>query len=585
MAAGRLGPCTGDKVEVPPAAPLLALEVAVVTTPELVITDVQVLGAPRASTVSVTDGRITSVSDARAADLAGPGTEVVRGGGATLLPGFTDAHVHPLPAGVHRLTCDLSGVAHSVREYQDAVAAYARAHQDSAWVSGNGWYGDAFDGGAPHRELLDGVVADRPVVLVSHDGHGAWANSRALALAGIEDETPDPVGGRIERDAAGRATGVLVERAADLVTDLLPPISDAFAERALLEAQSHLHSLGVTGWQDACVGPIWGLPDPLPVYRRLAASGQLTARVVGALWWEVSEGLAQVDSLVERRAASTVGRFRATSVKVMQDGVCENCTGAMLRPYSGPRSHASPSGTSFLTPEELAEVCTRLDSLGFPVHLHAVGDRAVRECLDALEVAGRARARLGGVPLPGPHQLAHLDVVHPDDVPRFAQLGAVANLQALWARRDREIVERKLPLLGTEREAHHFPFADLHRAGAQLAMGSDWPVTDPNPLWAIYTAVHRLAPAQDPHGTGPEARTVPLEPAPALDLPTALRAYTLGSARANGVDHEVGSIEVGKLADLVLLDRPVLSGESGEELSAARPVLTTVGGEVVHRAG
>jgi len=545
--------------------------------PDLIIENAEVLSpAGGAGAVAVTAGRITAVSRTSLLAEAGPRTDVVDARGATLLPGFTDAHVHPLAAGAQRLTCDLSGLPHSVPAYQQRIAGYARARPDLAWVSGNGWYGDAFPGGLPTREHIDEVVADRPVVLVSHDCHGVWANSRALELAGIDRNTPDPVGGRINRDADGLPTGVLVERAGDLVTSLLPPVTAAFAEQALLEAQAHLHRLGVTGWQDAGLGPLWGLPDPLPTYLALAESGRLTARVVGALWWEAGEGLAQVDGLLARRAGSTRERFRATTVKVMQDGVCENCTGAMLAPYSGrPQHGAAASGTSFIDPVELGEICAELDRLDFQVHMHAVGDRAVRECLDAVAVA---RARNPG--RANRHQIAHLDVVDPTDVPRFAELDVFANIQALWARRDTEIVERKLPLLGPERERHHFPFGALHRAGAQLAMGSDWPVTDPNPLWAIYTAVHRVGPPEDPHAVGPDARTRPLEIDQAIDLRTALDAYTRGSAAANGSDTDLGTVVVGKLADLVLLDRAVLGGE---DVSGALPVLTLVGGEAVHR--
>jgi predicted amidohydrolase YtcJ len=552
------------------------------TDPQFVIENAQVFAPQEGITaVAVTDGRISAVSRTPLRHEAGRRTEVIDAAGATLLPGFVDAHVHPLAAGVQRLTCDLSGLPHSVRAYQDTIADHARRHPDDPWIRGNGWYGDAFPGGLPTRELIDAVLPDRPVVIVSHDCHGVWVNSAALERAGIDDRTPDPANGRINRTADGVATGVLVESAADLVTGLLPPITADFAEKALLEAQAHLHRLGVTGWQDACVGSLWGLPDPFSTYLSLAGSGRLTARVVGALWWEAGEGLEQIDGLLERRSQSTRDgapghdRFRATSVKVMQDGVCENCTGAMLAPYSGNPSHGTPTGLSFIDPVQLAKICTELDALDFQVHMHAVGDRAVRECLDALAAARSSSPRRANR-----HQIAHLDVVDPADVPRFAELDVIANIQALWARRDREIVERKLPLLGPSREPYHFPFGALHRAGARLAMGSDWPVTDPNPLWAVHTAVHRVGPPEDPHAVGPDALTRPLEIEQALDLRTALAAYTAGSAYANGMEDRVGTIEVGTLADLVLLDRPVLDAEA---VSGALPVLTLVGGDAVHR--
>jgi predicted amidohydrolase YtcJ len=544
--------------------------------PDSIIVNAEVHGGPPGPTsVAVTGGRISAVSREPLHELAGLRTEVIDAAGGTLVPGFTDAHVHPLAAGVQLLTCDLSRLRHSPADYRDTIRAYADGHPDLEWISGNGWYGDTFPGGLPTRHFLDEIVPDRPAVFVSHDGHGVWANSRALELAKIDDRTPDPVNGRINRDGDGLPTGVLVERAGDLVTNLLPPVTDEFAATAILRAQSHLHTLGVTGWLDACVGPLWGLPDPLPTYRRLAGDGRLTARVVGALWWNAERGLDQLDSLEERRATSPAGRFCATSVKVMQDGVCENCTGAMLEPYAGAFHHGTASGLSFIDPDELREICRELDRRGFQIHMHAVGDRAVRECLDALETARRANP---GADLR--HQIAHLDVVHPDDIPRFGELGVIANIQALWARRDKEIVERKLPLLGPVREPHHFPFGALHRAGARIAMGSDWPVTDPHPLWAIYTAATRLGPPEDPHSVGEDVFTTPLEPEQALDPAVALEAYTFGSAYANHHEHEVGRIEVGHLADIAVLDRPILDGG---DISSARTVLTLVEGQAVHR--
>jgi predicted amidohydrolase YtcJ len=544
--------------------------------PDAVIVNAAVHGGPPGATsVAISGGRISAVSREPLRELAGPRTEIIDAAGATLVPGFTDAHVHPLAAGVQLLTCDLARLRHSATEYRDAIRAYADAHPELEWISGNGWYGDTFPGGLPTRRFLDEIVPDRPAVFVSHDGHGVWANSRALDLAKIDDRTPDPVNGRINRDGDGRPTGILVERAGDLVTSLLPPLTDELAETAILQAQSRLHALGVTGWLDACVGPLWGLPDPLPTYTKLAGDGRLTARVVGALWWTAERGFNQLESLEERRATSTVGRFRATSVKIMQDGVCENCTGAMLEPYSGTLGHGTASGLSFIDPEQLREICRELDRRGFQIHMHAVGDRAVRECLDALEAAHQANP---GADLR--HQIAHLDVVHPSDVPRFGALGVVANIQALWARRDKEIVERKLPLLGRAREPHHFPFGALHRTGARIAMGSDWPVTDPNPLWAIYTAATRLGPPGDPHSVGEDVFTAPLEPEQALDPAVAIDAYTAGSAYANHRDHEVGRIEIGYLADVAVLDRPIFARG---DISSARTVLTLVGGQAVHR--
>ncbi|KXX58216.1 MULTISPECIES: amidohydrolase [unclassified Rhodococcus (in: high G+C Gram-positive bacteria)] len=533
--------------------------------------------AAPADAVAVQSGRIVHVGRGGLPEFVGPATEVVDMQGGSLLPGFQDAHVHPVAAGIQGLTCDLSREPHSRERYLRAIRDYADAHTGEAWVTGNGWYGDAFPGGLPMRHDLDTVIPDRPAVFTSHDGHGVWVNSRALAVAGIDSATADPDGGRIDRDAAGVATGILVEKAGELVTGLLPPITDDVMDEALLAAQSHLHSLGITAWQDAGVGiPLFGFPDNLGSYLRLDADRTLTARVIGALWWSADRGLAQLDDIRARRAQSGTTRFHATTVKVMQDGICENCTAAMLSPYTSVAAGAEALGASFIEPDDLAKVVDALVGDQFQIHMHAVGDRAVRECLDALEFGIRSHPQSDGR-----HQIAHLDVVDPEDIPRFAELGVIANIQALWARRDTEIVERKLPLLGAEREKWHFPFRSLHGSGARLAMGSDWPVTDPNPLWAIHTAVTRTGPKDDPHAIGDEARTVPLGPDQALDLRTAIEAYTLGSAYANHLDHVTGTVEVGKLADLVLLDQDVFAAE---DVSTIRPTLTMVEGRTVYRA-
>ncbi|HNP55850.1 MAG TPA: amidohydrolase family protein [Gordonia sp. (in: high G+C Gram-positive bacteria)] len=255
----------------------------------------------------------------------------------------------------------------------------------------------------------------------------------------------------------------------------------------------------------------------------------------------------------------------------MQDGICENCTAAMLQPYRNAPTDADPRGMSFIDPEELDEVCGLLARHGFHIHMHAVGDRAVRECLDALTAANAERPGLH-------HQIAHLDIVDPADVPRFAELGVTANIQALWARRDIEIVERKLPLLGPERERWHFPFGSLAAAGAQLAMGSDWPVTDPNPLWALHTAIHRTGSTADPHAIGPDARTVPLLAQQALTLRQALDAYTSGAARVTHCAERAGTIEIGKDADLVVLDGNISDAPDIGEMEVQS---TMVGGTMV----
>jgi predicted amidohydrolase YtcJ len=339
--------------------------------------------------------------------------------GGLLAPGFVDAHVHVVQGGLERIRCDLSELG-TREEYRARIAEYAAEHPDQEWIVGGGWAMAAFPGGTPTAADLDDVVPDRPVFLPNRDHHGAWVNSRALDLAGITSATPDPAHGRFERDPDGRPTGTLHEGAMHAVAGLLPATSEEEYDAALLAGQRYLHSLGVTGWQDAIVGAYAGMDDCAPTYLRAAQRGDLTAHVVGALWWDRDQGLDQVPSLVQRRAAYTHGSFRATSVKVMQDGVAENGTAALGAPYLDLQGHVTDnSGHSFVDPAALKVYAAALDAEGFQVHIHAIGDRGVREALDAL--AGTDPARR--------HHIAHLQLVHPDDVPRFADPGAVGVLR------------------------------------------------------------------------------------------------------------------------------------------------------------
>ena len=497
-----------------------------------------------AHAVAVTDGRISAVGHDLSA-LIGPGTEVVDLAGGLLVPGFQDAHVHPVWGGLDMLRCDLSALA-TRDEYLARIAEYAAAHPDDEWILGGGWQMSAFPGGTPTAADLDTVLPDRPAFLPNRDGHGAWVNSRALALAGITKDTPDPVDGRIERDAAGAPTGTLHEGAMGLVNRHLPVEPPQRLVDALLQGQRHLHSYGVTAWQDAIVGTEYGdAGDPLPAYLAASSSGTLTGRVVGSLWWDRSRGLEQIDDLVRRREESTAGRFRARSVKIMQDGVAENFTAAMLEPYCDGHGHPrEDSGISFVEPELLKEAATRLDALGFTLHFHAIGDRAVRECLDAVEAALRSNGPRGNR-----HHISHIQVVHPDDIPRFRALDVTANMQMLWATLEPQMVDLTIPFLGEQRSTWQYPFGDLLRSGAALAAGSDWSVSTPNPMAAIHVAVNRRSAPTEWEGDY-EA----FLPEQAIDLATALVAYTAGSARVNHLD-DTGTIAVGMRADLALLDR------------------------------
>ncbi len=524
----------------------------------------------RAEAVAVRGGRIVAVGTvADVAEGIGPRTRVVDLAGRLLIPGFQDAHVHPIEGGIEETQCD-------VREAdgREAVLAtirtYAERRPADPWIVGSGWSMADFPHGTPRREDLDAVVRDRPAYLPNRDGHSVWVNTRALELAGIDRDTPDPDGGRIERDPDGTPTGALHETAAELVERLLPAVDDEAMIDGLRTAQAHLHSLGITAWQDAIV-----TPRDEATYRRAAEAGWLTARVEGAMWWDRERGLEQVDELVERSRTGVAGRFRPNTVKLMADGVLETFTGAMLEPYLGEDGLPTDNrGIAFLDPELLAEAVVRIDAAGLQPHFHAIGDRAVRDCLDAVAAARAAN----GSSDTRPH-IAHIQVIHPDDIPRFAALGVAGNAQPLWACREGEMETLTIPFLGPERADWQYPFASLLRAGAALAMGSDWSVSTANPLEEIEVAITRMVPAI--HQTDPRyARRSPFLPWEAIPLDAAIAAFTLGSAVVNHLDRETGTIEDGKLADLAILDGDPFAPDA-EPLSRYRVVGTFVGGEAV----
>jgi predicted amidohydrolase YtcJ len=508
--------------------------------------------------VLVRDGRIAALGDQAVRAARGPRAEVVSLRGGLLLPGFHDAHAHPVFGGLQMLRCDLSEAVDAA-DCLRRVAAHLRAHPQQDWLLGGGWDMGHFADGWPTRRALDSVTGDRPAYLINRDQHGAWVNSAALRLAGVDRHTPDPPDGRIERDPAGRPDGTLHEGATRLVTHALPaPDAEQYLE-GLLAGQRHLHARGVTRWHDAIIGSYLGYADLLGTYLTAERRALLTGKARGSLWWDRERGLAQLPELAERRALARGTRFRVGSVKIMLDGICENATAAMRLPYLGERG----SGMSFVPPEQLAEAVPALTEQGFGLHFHAVGDRAVRDALDALRSASPAGGR---------HQIAHAQVVHPSDLGRFRELGVAATVQPRWAVNDPSMTELTVPKLGHTRASWQYPLRSLRAAGAVLAAGSDWPVSEADPMLAVHVAVNRADPVD----------AEPFEPAEALDLVDALAAYTAGSAWANHAEHETGSIELGKAADLVVLDADPF-GLPRDEIGHCGVDLTMVDGEFVYR--
>ncbi|MBK0420415.1 amidohydrolase [Leucobacter sp. CSA1] len=521
-------------------------------------------------TVLVEGDRIRALGD-EAQELAA-GAESLDARGGSVLPGFQDGHVHPYHWALRAMDCNLEEAADG-QEVLDTIATFAAANPDRPWITGGGWAMSVFGGSMPTREMLDSVVPDRPAYFPYTDGHGAWVNSKALEIAGIDDATPDPFTGRIERDERGRATGMLEELAMDLVADRIPEPSEAVIDRAFERAYRRMIAWGLVGWQDAMVGRTKNWVDNHAGYLRAVDSGLLRTHVVGALCWDPLRGLEQIPELIEQRerAWATAPFFSASAVKVFQDGVIENFTAGMFEPYLDACGHTTENtGNSIVDPELLCEVVAELSRNGFQVHMHALGDRAVHEALNAVEHSNRVNGDQDRR-----HTIAHIQVIDPVDIPRFAELGVVANSQPLWARHEVEMDEMTTPYLGARRGRMQYPFGALKGAGAVLAGGSDWPVTTADPIEIIHTAVTRSGSGAQ----GEERR--PFLGEQALSLADAVRAHTEGVAYLNHDEERSGSIEPGKAADLVIMDRDLFDAPVSE-IGDASVRYTLLAGDVAY---
>ncbi len=500
--------------------------------------------------------------------------EVVDVDGGLVMPAFHDAHLHPLIGGLEMRSTLLTDC-ESAEACFDKIADAAAGQQGDGWFRGGGWSLEHFDQHTgPTAEQLDRVVPDRPAFLPSNDHHNAWVNTRALELAGITRETPDPPDGWIERDADGHPTGTLREAAAQLVHRLVDTTREEKRD-ALREAQAHLHSWGVVGWQDALVGGYAGIDDPTQAYLDLAADDELTARVRLALWWDRHRGVEQIEDLKAERGRLAEAGLDAGSVKLMVDGVSETFTMAVDEPYLGGARcpcDGGERGLTFLGPDQLAEAVVALDRAGFQAHFHALGDRAVRTALDAIETARRFNGWSNQR-----HQLAHLQLVAPRDRNRFRLLGAIANVEGMWARYHTPAVQMVEPYLDQERRDWQYPFADIVNSGALVAGGSDWPINPPDPMEGIHVLVNRSSRTTDERDEEP-----PMRDDQGLTLLQAMQAYTSGAAHANHQE-DSGNLRVGASADVVVLDRDPFDLHEDHIGSAEVVSAWSRGSEVYHR--
>jgi hypothetical protein len=540
---------------------------------DLVIRDARVYTLnpqqPWAEAVAVRDGIIVAVGSADdMAPLTDAETRVISQPGGMVLPGFQDAHVHPYTSGLDHFDCSLDLLPSTVETYLAKAAECNATMTDREWIVGGGWQLLAFSpNGIPDKALLDGVIPDRPALFFSGDGHTAWANSRAIEVAGITAETPDPPNGRIDRDtASGEPLGSFQEAAMDLLRVHLPPPPASQREAAMRHALEYLHRLGITAMQEANAN--MDPQDPLRMletYRHFADSGELAMHTVISLGWDDAKGLEQIHALEAARDQYSGGLLEVNTVKFYMDGVVEPHTAALLEDYADRPGY---KGELQVPPEVLNEAVARLDEAGFQVHIHGIGDAAVRAALDAFAFA---LARNGASD--GRHHLAHVEFVDPDDIARFAELNVTATFSSMWAVEDDFLTELTLPRVGPERYRWTYPIASILNAGGRIAFGSDWNVTSPDPLLAIETAVTRIEPL--------EHRTPAFFPQERLTLEQAIAAATLNAAYVNHLDDRTGSIEPGKLADLTILDTNLFEVEP-TAISDAKVVTTLFGGEVVY---
>ncbi|MDX1499819.1 MAG: amidohydrolase [Woeseiaceae bacterium] len=520
-----------------------------------------------AEAVAIRAGRIVfvgSTEDARA--QIGAGTEVDDLEGRMLLPGFHDSHTHILIGVATEADCDLLRIptrAEVIARLEECRTL--EGYGAEGWILGGGWGEWLFGVTGPRKETLDGIFGDRPVYLASSFGHSAWVNSRALELAGIHGETVAGEDGVIVRDpATGEATGTLHESAMALVTSIVPEKSLAERIDSVRAAIEMAHSLGVTaviepGVDGTVMEPILALAD--------AGEFDLRARLsLSPIAWQPGAFDDDVFAFLEGRAAWRRPNLDVDSVKIYMDGVIEYGTGALLEPYTDDTFGLGPR---FYTQEKLDEYFTRFDAMGLGIHVHAIGDAAVRMALDAFETM---RGKNGVSD--NRHHMTHLQLIDEADIPRFGELGIGATFQALWAYPDPAAMELDLPILGEERTYRMYPIASVAASGGRVTGASDYWVTDMDPLLAIEVGVTR----QDPYAdSGPV-----LNEGERVDLDTMLAAYTINGAWTMGLEAEQGSIEIGKRADLVVLDRDLTAGDA-YGISDAKVTMTIFDGRTVYR--
>lgn len=508
--------------------------------------------APQASALAVSGEKIVFVGDEQqVAEWIGPATRVIDAGGHTVLPGLIDTHIHAAEGALALGGCSLHNKQLTVQQMAEPIRACVAADETSAWIVVNEVNPAGFK--ATHDDL-DAIESKRALFLYGADGHTAWVNTRGLELAGITRTTPNPEDGRIERDAKGEATGFLVDAATELALSKMPEPTPQQRLDALRKVLPLLHGTGITSYLEA------NTDEPtVDAYVELAKLHELTARVTVAYESDAANTPEEFTRLEAQRTKLTDPLFRADFIKLFADGVLEypTQTGALLEPYNDARGKPGKSrGKLYIDPVDMKSFVAEAGKRGFNIHVHAIGDAAVREALDTFA----AERTAGSKKL---FSIAHLQLIDAQDIPRFAALDVGASVQLLWAQPDNYSIDALTPWLGDSRLARQYPGRSLVTAGANVAGGSDWDVSSYNPFEAMATAMSRRNPE--------EPARPPLNPQEALTLEEMLAAYTINAARLMGRDGEIGSLAVGKFADFIVLDRKFTADTGADEVRQTRP--------------